>query len=467
MTSNNDRRVLKLSDLNMEVQRIIHDNFPDNVWVIAEISEIKINASGHCYLELTEKDPDTERIKARARATIWSFTFRMLKPYFETTTGYELKAGIKILVSVKVEFHEVYGYSLNITEIDPTYTLGDIERKRQEIIARLQKEGVINMNKELSLPLVPQKIAVISSETAAGYKDFINQLEKNPYGYQFYCFLFPSIMQGDQAEASIIRAFEKIYHHEHFFDAVALIRGGGSKADLSTFDNYNIAIHITQFPLPVLTGIGHEQDDTITDMVAHMKLKTPTALAEFLVGRAHDFDQMLFNAESKLTRLVDSLIGYNHKLLAASRERFIAMINMQTEHEKQNLRSYPEKIGTVTSRLLETLSVNIRLSSRHFTSTSRTFLRTYALLLNNLISPLHPAVHNYFERKKNQIDLYHHTNMGMNPYNIFERGYSITLLKGKPLRDTRYVNRGDIIETRLNKGALTSEVREKRNEAKS
>ncbi len=461
MTNNHARHILKLSELNLEVQSIIHDHFPENIWIIAEISEMKMNASGHCYLDLIEKDPDSERITARARATIWSYTFRMLKPYFETTTGYELKEGLRILISVKVEFHEIYGYSLNITEIDPTYTLGDIERKRQEIIARLQKEGVMNMNKDLPLTLVPQKIAVISSETAAGYKDFMNQLENNPYGYQFYCLLFPSIMQGEQAEASIIKAFEKIYLYESFFDAVVIIRGGGSKADLSTFDNYNIAFHITQFPLPVLTGIGHEQDDTIADMVSHRKLKTPTALAEFLISRAQDFDLMLSQSESKLTRLVGSFIGHNHKLLASNRERFIAIINMKTEHEKDNLNYYPEKIGSLTRRLLDTFSNNTRLSFKQFVSTGRNYLNTRTLLLNNLISPLPPAVHNFMEKKKNQLDLFKQANTGLDPERILERGYSITLLKGKLLKDTRSVKTGDIIETRLHKGTLSSEVRDK------
>ena len=211
MSSTDSRSIKKLSELNLEVQSIIHGHFPENIWIIAEISEIKINSAGHCYLELIEKDQSKDKIKARARATIWSFAFRMLKPYFESATGYELKQGIKILISVKVEFHEVYGYSLNITDIDPTYTLGDIERKRQEIITRLRKEGVFNMNKDLTLSPVPQKIAVISSETAAGYEDFINQLDNNPYGYLFYYKLFPGIMQGEQAESSIIEAFERIF----------------------------------------------------------------------------------------------------------------------------------------------------------------------------------------------------------------------------------------------------------------
>jgi len=463
MTNHNDRHILKLSELNLQVQSIIHDHFPENVWVTAEISEIKINASGHCYLELIEKDPKTDRTTARARGIIWSFTFRMLKPYFEKTTGYELKQGIKILISVKVEFHEIYGYSLNITDIDPTYTLGDIERKRQEIISRLQEEGVMNMNKELALPLVLQKIAIISSETAAGYKDFINQLEHNPYGYVFYLVLFPSIMQGEQAEASIIKAFEKIYNHEQYFDAVVIIRGGGSKADLSSFDNYNIAYHITQFPLPILTGIGHEQDETITDMVAHTKLKTPTAAAEFLISRMNDFDQRLSQAESKLTRLVATVTGHNQELLTSIRERIIAVINMQLQHEKDNLRFYFEKVSSVSIRLLEIYTSNISFFFKQLITAIHNLIRIRTLKLNNLVSSLHHPIHNFLEMKRNQLDLYHQVNSGLNPEKILERGYSITLLRGKPLKETLSVKKGDIIETRLHKGKISSEVKEKMN----
>jgi len=461
MTTKNDRHILKLSELNLEVQSIIHGHFPENVWIIAEISEIKINASGHCYLELIEKDPNTDRIIARARGMIWSFTFRMLKPYFETTTGYELKQGIKILVSVKVEFHEIYGYSLNITDIDPTYTLGDIERKRQEIIERLQKEGVMNMNKELLLTLVPQKIAVISSETAAGYRDFINQLEHNPYGYIYYWVLFPSIMQGEQAEASIIKAFEKIYKNEKYFDVVVIIRGGGSKSDLSTFDNYDIAYHITQFPLPVLTGIGHEQDDTITDMVAHTKLKTPTAVAEFLINRMNDFDRMLSLAESKLTRMVASVIGHNQKLLTSIRERIIAVVNIKLQHDKDKLRYFLDKASSISSRFLEIFAGNINFSFKQFLSAFHNHIRIQTLLLNNLITSLHHPIYKYLELRKNQLDLFQKVNSGLDPNKILNRGYSITLSKGKPIKDARQVETGDIIETRLLKGALSSEVKEK------
>jgi len=263
---------LTLSELNERIRDALLEAFPGMVWVIAEVSELKENRSGHCYLELVEKEGN--EIVARSRATIWSYTYRMLKPYFETTTGQLFTQGIKILVQASVEYHPAYGLSLNIKDIDPTYTVGDMALQRKEIIDRLQKEGVFDMNRELNLPLVPQKIAVISSATAAGYQDFMNQLESNEYGFVFYTRLFEAFMQGAEAVPSIIRALERIFQYEDFFDAVVIIRGGGATADLSSFDNYELAINITQFPLPVITGIGHEKDDTIIDLVAHTRLKT-------------------------------------------------------------------------------------------------------------------------------------------------------------------------------------------------
>ncbi|MDP4205536.1 MAG: exodeoxyribonuclease VII large subunit, partial [Bacteroidota bacterium] len=205
---------LTLSELNMLVRDVLQDAFSETIWVIAEIAELKQNQSGHCYLELIEKDELTDTVTARSRATIWGYTYRMLKPYFESTTGHQLAAGIKVLLNVTVEFHEVYGFSLNVRDIDPTYTLGDLARKRAEIIARLEREGVLTMNKELSMPLIPKNIAVISSPTAAGLGDFMDQLDKNPYKYRFYTRLFPALMQGAGAEASIISALEQIYELE-------------------------------------------------------------------------------------------------------------------------------------------------------------------------------------------------------------------------------------------------------------
>ncbi|MCK5170666.1 MAG: exodeoxyribonuclease VII large subunit, partial [Bacteroidales bacterium] len=212
-----------LLELNKNIQEKINSNFPNSIWVIAEISELKVNKNGHCYIELVEKDAITDNIIARSRATIWAFTYRMIRPYFENTTGHELSPGIKILVQANIEFHELYGFSLNVTDIDPKYTLGDLAQKKAETLKKLESEGVLNMNKEQVFPIVPQKIAIISSNTAAGYEDFINQLENNSENYKFYYRLFPAIMQGEKADNSIIEALEKIYEYENIFDIVVII----------------------------------------------------------------------------------------------------------------------------------------------------------------------------------------------------------------------------------------------------
>jgi exodeoxyribonuclease VII large subunit len=304
---------LTLSALNLQIKEALLDAFPATVWVVGEISELKDNRSGHCYLELIEKE-GTE-IVARSRATIWSYTYRMLKPYFETTTGQLFTQGIKILVQASVEYHPAYGLSLNIKDIDPTYTVGDLALQRKEIIDRLKSEGVFEMNKELELPLVPQKIAVISSATAAGYQDFMNQLETNEYGFKFYTKLFEAFMQGAGAVPSIVNALDRIYKYENFFDAVVIIRGGGATADLSSFDNYDLALNITQFPLPVVTGIGHEKDDTIIDLVAHTRLKTPTAVAAFFINGVERYYERMLELENAVVQYTRETLDFQKEKL--------------------------------------------------------------------------------------------------------------------------------------------------------
>jgi exodeoxyribonuclease VII large subunit len=267
--------------------------FRESYWVLAEISEMKVNYSGHCYLELIEKEDDGDSVRAKARATIWAATFRMLKPYFETATNIKFAAGIKLLVKVSVDFHEVYGFSLNINDIEPSYTIGDAARRRQEIINRLKAEGVYEMNKALEMPVLPKRIAIISSNTAAGYGDFMNQMQQNPYGYTFSIKLFPAVMQGDAAEQSVVTALEHVFEYEQYFDVVVIIKGVGSQSDLACFNSYWMEYNICQFPIPVLTGIGHEQDETIADLVAHTRLKTPTAVAEYIISIFREADERL------------------------------------------------------------------------------------------------------------------------------------------------------------------------------
>jgi len=260
---------LSLLELNALVRRSLEQCLPDQYWIQAELSDVRSNTTGHCYLEFVQKDPRSNNLVAKARGMIWSNIYRLLKPYFEETTGQLFASGIKVLVKVTVQFHELYGYSLTVLDIDPAYTLGDMARRRREILMQLEEEGVLTLNKELEMPVLPQRIAVISSATAAGYGDFCHQLQHNSGGFFFYTELFPALMQGNQVEESVLAALDRINDRVNEFDVVVIIRGGGATSDLSGFDTYLLAAACAQFPLPVITGIGHERDDTVLDSVAH------------------------------------------------------------------------------------------------------------------------------------------------------------------------------------------------------
>ena len=271
--------------LQEQVKRHLEDAFLESVWLQAEISELKQNPSGHCYLTLVEKDSRSNALLARASAVVWASTWRMVKPYFETQTGRSLEPGMSVLVRVQVSYSVLYGLSLVIYDIDPSFTVGELELARQRTIARLDEEGMMDMNGQLPLPLLPRRLAVVSSPTAAGWRDFRRHLEGNEYGFQFRLQLFPAVMQGDAAPASIIAALDAVAGQADAFDAVLVLRGGGGAMDLVCFDDYDLAVNVAQFPLPVLTAIGHDHDYHIIDMVAHTYVKTPTALADWLLDR--------------------------------------------------------------------------------------------------------------------------------------------------------------------------------------
>ena len=280
-----EKNPIGLLALQEQVKRHLEDHFFESVWLQAEISELKQNPSGHCYLTLVEKDPGSNALLARASAVVWASTWRMVKPYFEAQTGRTLAPGLSVLVRVQVSYSVLYGLSLVIYDIDPSFTVGELELARQRTIARLEAEGMFDMNAQLSLPLLPRRLAVISSPTAAGWRDFRRQLEGNEYGFRFRLQLFPAVMQGDAAPESIIGALDQIAAEADSFDAVLILRGGGGAMDLVCFDDYELAVNVAQFPLPVLTAIGHDHDFHVVDMVAHTHVKTPTALADWFLDR--------------------------------------------------------------------------------------------------------------------------------------------------------------------------------------
>lgn len=432
-----NKQTYSLSELTGEIHDVLKEAFPDTYWVRAETSDVHINsASGHCYLEFIEKDPQSNQIIAKARGAIWAKTFRMLKPYFEMETGQHFTSGLKVLVRVSIDFHEVYGFNLNVVDIDPSYTLGDLVRKRQEIIRQLQEEGVFTLNKELSLPALPQRIAVITSPTAAGYEDFINQLFYNKAGYPFYVKLFPALMQGEKTEESIIAALERIDSHRELFDAVVIIRGGGATSDLNSFDSYLLAANCTQFPLPIITGIGHERDDTIIDLVAHTRLKTPTAVAAFLINCMDQAAEQLNLLQQALCTDTLSILQEKKQTLQRIGTLLPATVNNRIERNRSALNLLASKLPTITSGLLERNKNQLELMHQR----------------------IHTAISSRLLKESRFIELQEQFIRMASPDYILKRGYSLTLRDGKILKSAKAVKSGDHLTTRFSDGEIESEV---------
>lgn len=425
-------------ELNALIRRSVQACFPDSYWVQAELSDVRANSSGHCYLEFVQKDPSGNSLVAKARGIIWSGTYFRLKPYFESETGQAFVSGIKVLVKVSVNFHELYGYSLTVLDIDPVYTLGDMARRRREILSRLQQEGVLTLNKELELPELMQRVAVISSPTAAGYGDFCNQLAHNDFGFVFYTRLFPAVMQGEKVERSVISALDRIYREVDHWDVVVIIRGGGATSDLSGFDTYELAANCAQFPLPVITGIGHERDDTVIDMVAHTRVKTPTAAAEFLVNHLRRTAERLETFAQCVYQEVPLMLSRERERLDSWMARIPARVQMCLQRE-----------GFAQERLVKRLEMSVQAclqSERH----------RQELCLQRVENAL--SVRMQVERHR--LELFSQRVKAASPDLLLKRGYSMTLKDGKAVTDASLLQPGDVVETRLAKGRFKSKVME-------
>lgn len=342
---------LTLSALQEQVKVALSQHFALPVWVMVEVSELKVNYSGHCYLELVEKGERDGLAKAQARGVIWRTHYAQLSTRFSRETGRPLSAGIRLLVKATVNYHELYGFSLQITDIDTSYTLGEMERRRQATIAQLQKEGVWEMNQLVPIPPVVQRIAVLSSRQAAGWQDFCNELERSPYA--FHVELFDAYMQGEAAEDSLIAALYAIHERMEEFDAVAIIRGGGATSDLGCFDAYRLCSHIAQFPLPILTGIGHNKDISVADRVAHTSLKTPTAVAGWFIERMQQVEGWLDTAALRLHDLTMERLHHNERLIEGARTELQRISDRLFERERGNIELLKTRMQSEIYRLFE------------------------------------------------------------------------------------------------------------------
>ena len=426
--------VLTLSELNTAIKATLDLAFPESVWVISEISEIRCNSRGHCYLELVEREE--EKTISQIRANIWAYTFRNLSSKFKEATGETLKQGMKVLLQVNVTFHEVYGLSLNVKDIDPTYSLGEMAKKKREVIERLSKEGFIDLNKKIPLPLVPQRIAIISSKTAAGYGDFIDHIDDNPYGYKIFHTLYQALMQGQEAEASILSSLNHAGRQKALYDVVVIIRGGGSQVDLSCFDTYRLAVAVAKFPLLVITGIGHQRDDTVVDMVSHTKLKTPTAVADFLLSGMNIFEERLLDAQSTLTELAKEFLreeGYSLQYLTQTLQHMV----------KDRLHGEIKRTESILHRLIHGSTQIVDGDNNKLT-----------LDMNKLMS----GVKILFQGHESKIGNFEQAIRLLDPVNILKRGFSITYLHEKAIKDCNELQKGDMIRTKFLRGSIKSKV---------
>jgi len=427
-----DKR-LTLYELNNLVREVIECEMPNEYWVEAELSECR-ESRGHCYLELIEKDEQSATPIAKASAKCWASKWMLIRPYFERTTGQRLHAGMKVLLKVYAQFHEAYGFSWIVTDIDPTYTLGDMARKRQEIIRQLKEEGVFDLQKSLELPVFCQRIAVISSETAAGYGDFCNQLADNPYGFLFRTHLFPAIMQGESVEQSIIAALNRINDTYDDFDCVVIIRGGGATSDMSGFDTLALAENVANFPLPIITGIGHDRDESILDMVSHTRVKTPTAAAALLIDHLKAVLDMLNDSQERLTRCAQQKITTLNAQLSTLSEAIPRLFSIVRTRQEARLDAlYQRLLLRIQQKAVSHQADISNLSQRMLTSLERrlTLERHRLEMMEEKVRVLDPTL-------------------------LLKRGYSITFFKGKAVKDPLQLKKGDEIETRIEKGTIKS-----------
>ena len=425
---------LSLFELNALVRQTIEQTLTREYWVEAELSECR-ESRGHCYMELIQKDDRSATPIARASAKCWASKWMIIRPYFERTTGQTLHAGLKVLLKVYAQFHEAYGFSWIVTDIDPTFTLGDMARRRQEIIRQLKQEGVFDLQKELTLPVFCQRIAVVSSATAAGYGDFVKQLNENAFGLRFQVTLFPAIMQGEQVEQSIIAALDNIYQTP--FDCVVILRGGGATADLSGFDTLALAENVAQFPLPIITAIGHDRDESILDMVSHLRVKTPTAAAAFLIDHLKRVLTSLDDCQARITHYAQHRLTALHAQLNTLQEiipRLFSVVKARQEARLQSLYSH----------LLSSMQRRVATEGTRLTACEQKI----PMLLRHTLTV-----------RQNQLTLMEEKTKALDPALLLHRGYSITMKDGRVVRDPQQLAVGDEIETRLEKGNIKSIIK--------
>ena len=426
---------LSLHELTQRIAAVVNSSFEEPIWIVAELSDVRVAANGHCYMTLIEKEPRRGTTLASVRGMIWANRWWLLRDSFEQQTGQSFASGLKVMIQVQVSMHELYGLSLNILDIDPTYTLGELARRRLEILKQLKEEGVIDMNRELPFPILPRRIAIISAEGAAGYGDFLKQLSQNTFGLKFYCHLFPATMQGQQTESSVIAALERIFEVQDYFDVVVIIRGGGATVDLASFDSYQLAFNVANFPIPVITGIGHDRDETVLDHVAHTSVKTPTAAAALLIDRMAEQLQKVLDLQEEIKDHVERRMN----------------------DERQRLQRFGNAIRNTHVTLTQQISRLEMMGQKIQGSAHQRILReNNRLEMMSQTIRLHIGQH--MQRDKDKLSFFEKTIQMAQPDNILKRGFSITRLDGHAVKSASSVPQGSMLKIQTADGELTAQA---------
>ena len=455
-------QTVSLSELNDSIKNLLEGTFDFPLWVMAEIAEMKVAANGHCYLDLLEKTEKSGKDIARARATIWRNTFPLLKAYFEETTGQVLGNGLKVMLLVEVRFHSLYGYSLNVVDINPSFTLGEMALQREKILAELEKEGVLELNQQLDFPILPQRIAVISSEGAAGYEDFLNELTNNADNYRFEVTLFPAVMQGEKTESSVVAALDEIYAQIDDFDVVAIIRGGGAKLDLSAFDNKLIAENVTQFPLPVLAGIGHTKDQTVLDIVSYQSLKTPTAVADFLIQQFRVQDEKIQELQENLQAVVNEILTGEQQNLQELYFSFKSGVGYRLQQEESRLLQFQENTRKQSGHLLAMEMQQLFYMPEKINLIVHTIFSQKERLLDNQFDWLKRSVVLTMNQQQRQLENFMEKVKILKPENLLKRGYHlVTDDMGKIVKGMEQVEVDDMVQIHFTKGTAKTKVIQK------
>jgi exodeoxyribonuclease VII large subunit len=447
-------------EVTQSIQRTILQRYQSSFWVKAEMNKLNFyKHSGHCYPELVEKREG--KVIAQMKACLWREDFVRVNENFQSVLHEPLKDGIKILFLAKVLFDPAYGLSLSILEIDPAYTLGDLEREKQETIRALQSENIFSRNRLLKLPMLPQRIAIISVETSKGLADFNRVLEENPWGYKFFTVLFPSLLQGDQAVAAIryqLKRIKKVIHH---FDVVAIIRGGGGEIGLSCYNHLLLAKDIALFPIPVISGIGHATNETVAEMVSNYNAITPTKLADFLLHVFHDFSRPVMDAEKRVVRKAEQVVANARKDLGAEVKSLRNVTANILDRNRKEIFGYSKSLKQNVVHLSRARKQEIAEVYAALVREAKEMITSSKLDVRDRVRALENKAILKFDRAKLQLDAIENNINNMNPERVLRRGYSITTANGKVVRDLRDVEPGVVLTTTLANGKVVSIVESK------